>query len=558
MIQFRRIGSRLLASVGGIVIVGIIAIAVTYATRQESASLREAESALARVTDSVAEGLMALMTGGHARVAPDFAARLQNVPDVIDYRIVRLDGTQAFVDNSTVDKVNDRLGDFEFTGRKTNPLPMRVLSLTDPNLEKLKQTGQRVFYYQTLPGGERIVTVLNPIPASAGCRKCHGPDETMRGLIKLTVSMKEIDSDVERTWQMSVLVVVGALAGMVLLIYTYAQRTVVAQIVDFSRVMETAAVGNKTIRLESERTDEIGHMARSFNHMNEELLEIYSSLRDERNKLNTIIHGANSGIVVTDARQNVVLVNRAAELIIGKSEQTIIEEGFLALFGDAHWMEERIVQQERQAALLEWHDKTLSIQASTIRNAAGEVIGSAALIRDVTEEKRLEARLKEQAITDALTGLHNRRHFDDVLVTEWKRWQRYAQPLSVMMIDVDHFKKFNDTHGHECGDRVLSSIGAVLRLQATASVIPCRYGGEEMVIVMPGLTQERAVELAEVIRQRIAELVIDGLRVTVSIGVAGQPGLDAADGEALVKRADEALYQAKESGRNRVCQAVPA
>ena len=295
-------------------------------------------------------------------------------------------------------------------------------------------------------------------------------------------------------------------------------------------------------------------MAQSFNHMNEELIEIYAGLKDERHKLNTIIQGADSGIVVTDAAQNVVLVNEAAEKLLGKSESKVVREGFLMLFDDPAWMQVQLAtpHEESHAMLREWQGKTLSIQASTIRDGQGQAIGSAALIRDVTEEKLLEAQLQAQSITDALTGLHNRRHFDEVVDTEFKRWKRYAQPLSVMMLDIDHFKKFNDTHGHDCGDRVLIALGAVLKAAASAAVIPCRYGGEEMIIVMPGLTQDKGVELAESLRLKIAALVIDGLQVTVSIGVAGCPGHKVASGEALVKLADEALYAAKENGRNQV------
>lgn len=553
MIHFRHIGHRLLAAVGGIVILGIAAIAFTYAMRQEASSIQQAESALGKVTDSVAEGLKALMMGGHAKAAPDFASRLGNVPNVIDYRIIRVDGMQAFVDNTTVEKVNQRLGEFEFTGRKNDPPPQRAVSADDPSLESMLRSGKRVFSYRTLPGGERLITVFNPIVATPACRKCHG-EETIRGAITLTASMKDIDSDIEQTWRLSILVIVAALAAIVALIYWFAHRTVVSRIVEFLGAMETAAVGDMSVRLKTGGGDELGRMARSFNHMNEELLEIYGNLREERNKLNTIIHGATSGIVVTDALQQVVLVNPAAEEILGRSEKDIVARGFLQLFDDPAWMEGRIADatQGHAATLLKWNDKVLSIQASTIRHESGDVIGSAALIRDITEEHRLETELKEQSITDALTGLHNRRHLDEVLVTEYKRWQRYAQPLSVMMIDVDHFKKFNDTHGHDCGDRVLAAIGAVLRGLAAPSMIPCRYGGEEMLAIMPGVVEEQAMTLAETVRQSISELVIDGLRVTVSIGVAGMPGHEAGDGEALVKLADDALYDAKENGRNQV------
>jgi diguanylate cyclase (GGDEF)-like protein len=197
----------------------------------------------------------------------------------------------------------------------------------------------------------------------------------------------------------------------------------------------------------------------------------------------------------------------------------------------------------------------LSVRASTIANSKGQPIGSAALIRDITEEKRLEQKLKEQSITDTLTGIFNRRYFDEVLTTEFKRWKRYVQPVSVMMIDVDHFKKFNDTHGHDCGDRVLAAIGRVLEELSAPAQIPCRYGGEELIIVMPGVVEQGCAELAERVRQRISQLEVDGLKVTVSIGVAGLPGHDVADADSLVRLADDALYSAKERGRNQVCRA---
>jgi hypothetical protein len=101
MIAFRHIGHRLLASVGGFVILGIVAITLTYAMRQEAASIEQNESALGSVADSVAESLAALMQGGHSKVAPDLANRLEKVPDIIDSRILRIDGTEAFVDNLT-------------------------------------------------------------------------------------------------------------------------------------------------------------------------------------------------------------------------------------------------------------------------------------------------------------------------------------------------------------------------------------------------------------------------------------------------------------------------
>ena len=555
MIHFRHISHRLLASVGSVVIVGILVITITYAMRQERATLEQNEAALALVADSVTEGLAALMEGGHSKVAPDFAERLTKVPNILDYRIIRGDGTQAFIDGLTFEQVKQHNKRFEFIPRSTEPV--QVVAAADPNLERMRSTGERVFHYYLKPGGERLATVFSPIRNEEACHKCHGSDTPLRGALTFTVSMKEIDDNVVRTWQFSLLVIAAALFGSISLIYWFAQRTVVTHLRSFLNAMEIVATGDNSLRLAATRRDEIGDMGRAFNYMNENLLETWQRLGEERNKLNTVIHSASTGIVVTDAAQRIVLVNRAAELILERSATTITETGFPGLFDDAEWMQARLgnVDAHSAATLRDWKGKTLSVQASTIHSAEGEVIGSAALIRDVTEEKRMEAKLEQQAITDTLTGIFNRRHFNEVLTTEYKRWRRYGQPFSVMMIDVDHFKKFNDTHGHDCGDHVLSAIGQVLLEIAAPAQIPCRYGGEEMIIVMPGVVEDGGMELAETVRSRISQLVIDGLQVTVSIGVAGLPGHEAEDGDALVKLADDALYAAKEGGRNRVCRA---
>lgn len=553
--HFKRIGDRLLFAVGTVIILGVIGIAVGHALRQDQVMARETELALTKISESVEQGLTAVMLAKHAKVAPDFSERLRNVPNVVDFRILRIDGSEAFVDNETVDEVNRKLGRVEFLGHLASAQAPQILGAKDPGLARLRETGKRVFLYQAMPGGERLATSLGPILAQDECRRCHDDGEKVRGVLKLTISLKALDADIERTRQLSIALIALALVAMVALIYWAAHRTVVSQIVDFSRAIESAARGDLSVRLPVASDDELGHMAQSFNHMSDELIAMYEGLRKEQDKLNSVIQGADSGIVVTDAAQKVVLVNKAAERLLGKTEAQVVDEGFLNLFDDSAWLAAKLAgnREEDGSESREWKGRILSVQASTIRNADGRAIGSAALMRDVTEEKRLEGRLREQSITDALTGLHNRRHFDAVLAIEFKRWQRYAQPLSLMMLDVDHFKTFNDTHGHECGDRVLSSIGSVLLAVSRPAVIPCRYGGEELVVVMPGVKQREGMELAESLRLKIAALTIDGLQVTVSIGVAGVPGRGVASGEALLRLADAALYRAKEQGRNQVC-----
>jgi diguanylate cyclase (GGDEF)-like protein len=170
---------------------------------------------------------------------------------------------------------------------------------------------------------------------------------------------------------------------------------------------------------------------------------------------------------------------------------------------------------------------------------------------------------RELAITDPLTGLHNRRYLWELLGRELLKSLRNRTPVAAILADIDHFKRFNDTWGHEAGDLVLKRVADVIRENVRGSDIGCRYGGEELAVILPETTLEVAVERAERIRRGIAAVRLDyGGRlldaVTSSFGVAVYPQ-HAGDAEALLRAADEALYEAKKAGRNRVVvsQAMP-
>lgn len=176
---------------------------------------------------------------------------------------------------------------------------------------------------------------------------------------------------------------------------------------------------------------------------------------------------------------------------------------------------------------------------------------SADLIGAALARKRLAGELEHQASHDVLTGLNNRRKFEELLHQELERTSRYQRPFAVIMFDIDHFKRINDRHGHDIGDAVLSELAAIIREQVRDSDVPARWGGEEFIVLLPETGTEGARQAAEGLRRRIAGTLFTGAgRVTISLGVTQyQPG-DSLD--SLVKRADEALYRAKEEGRNRV------
>jgi len=177
------------------------------------------------------------------------------------------------------------------------------------------------------------------------------------------------------------------------------------------------------------------------------------------------------------------------------------------------------------------------------------------LTQQIEEIQRLQAALQEQAVRDSLTGLFNRRYLDETLEREIARAKREGHPLALAMLDVDHFKRLNDTYGHPAGDQVLAALGTLLREDTRAEDVPCRYGGEEFLVLMPHISLESAQERAEQWRRRFAELVIRhgelSLQTTISVGVAAYPQHGHAANE-LTQCADLALYLAKHDGRNRV------
>jgi diguanylate cyclase (GGDEF)-like protein len=172
-------------------------------------------------------------------------------------------------------------------------------------------------------------------------------------------------------------------------------------------------------------------------------------------------------------------------------------------------------------------------------------------------------RLAQLAVTDGLTSLYNHRHFHERLALEVERSQRNGLPMSLLMIDVDHFKHYNDHHGHPAGDELLRQLARLMTDGRRANDFVARYGGEEFAIVLVDTPKLTAAQVAERLRDRVAGFGVAQAgtqplgRVSISVGVASFPD-DATSPEALVRAADAALYHAKHAGRDRVVLAVPA
>jgi len=204
--------------------------------------------------------------------------------------------------------------------------------------------------------------------------------------------------------------------------------------------------------------------------------------------------------------------------------------------------------------------------ATPFRGLDGKVIGMVARFKDITERKYAENTLKEAnerlellSVSDGLTGVANRRCFDQTIQREWTRLQRTKDYLSLIMCDVDFFKLFNDTYGHQDGDDCLKSVAKALQETARrGGDCVARYGGEEFAVILPATEEESAVHVAEKIRQAVEKMAIAHSKssvapcITLSLGVVTVVPDNQETPESLIKCADKTLYLAKSSGRNRV------
>lgn len=304
------------------------------------------------------------------------------------------------------------------------------------------------------------------------------------------------------------------------------------------------------------------------------------------------IHGVSlDGILVVDDKENVVSCNRRfgevwqiplPACLPGQLDQdTRMHDGGLleqavALTKDPAAFVKRVEElyanrDQDDHCQIELKDgRTLERYSTSLRDNVGQYLGRAWFFRDITVHKLAEQRLEEAyhavetlAITDALTGLANRRRFDQILAAEWRRGMRDGNPLSLLLIDVDWFKSYNDNYGHLNGDTCLKQIAGVAQNAATRpGDLAARFGGEEFALILPKTRNDGALEVGEAICDTLRDRELPHMGnpagiITVSIGCATVTPQLGENLASLVDLADQALYKAKRRGRNRVCSSNP-
>ncbi len=458
--------------------------------------------------------------------------------------------------------------------------------------------------------GGRVIASTLPAAATVTMPVQKGADVTIAGNDYRTTwfAVREPDNAVVTVRQLApvperdrraTVLVVGLIIGFLLLAFVFAvivSRTLSSEVQRLLQAAQRLGRGDFSVTIPTEGNDEFAALAREFNSMAGELEARLEDLKKERRRLQEAIRRVGESFARGLDRDGVleIVVQTAVDGVGAACGRATVRERAeaqmeeVAQFGDPmafqralHAAEAAVMDAGVAAEInlggssalaaplsaTEGGDRVLAI-VSVARGDRGFNKDERELFSYLTsqaavsvENVDLHETVQRQAVTDELTGLFNHRRFQEVMDVEVERARRYDQEMGLIMLDIDNFKRVNDTYGHMQGDMVLREVARVLRQSAREIDEPARYGGEEMAVALPQTDLDGAFQFAERVRKAIEALklpLLDGdgiLRVTASFGAASLASAAQSDKEGLVAAADAALYRAKRSGKNRTVKA---
>jgi diguanylate cyclase (GGDEF)-like protein/PAS domain S-box-containing protein len=292
-----------------------------------------------------------------------------------------------------------------------------------------------------------------------------------------------------------------------------------------------------------------------------------------------IVESMSDGVLVLDAQNRIVDINPAMEKFLNHRCTSFLGKSASEVL--AVWVDQSAALSSGEETRTELRipnapSRYLDLRVTPLYDKHQRLTGRLMVFRDVTERKQVEkklrsandrlqsqlieigtlqSKLRSQAIRDPLTDLFNRRYLDETFDRELARAAREGYPVCVIMLDIDHFKKVNDTYGHEAGDFILKALAKALSARSRRGDFACRFGGEEFVVVMPNIAVETAYKRAEDLREALNSLYIPyggfNLTMTISMGIASYPS-NGEDRESVLRAADRAMYAAKRAGRDHI------
>lgn len=337
--------------------------------------------------------------------------------------------------------------------------------------------------------------------------------------------------------------------------------------------------GNSGYRIDVLSKDEIGELASSFNMMVDSIQERTDIINETKDYLENILQSTYDVVITTDESANIVEFNTSAERILGYTREEVIGKSVERFYLNRNEVEELMKRIQSEGVVKNYETKLKSKQGkiidiiitmSQLKDKSGNFIGMVSVGRDIIERKKYESEIKGKdielerlSITDNLTGLYNRRYLYTELEREMDRARRQNYPLSMILFDIDKFKRFNDTYGHQEGDVVLKRVGTLVPECIRHNVDSgYRYGGEEFVVIMPQADKEKALDIAERIRVAFEDCNFylnppsgksRKKSLTVSIGIEElKTGYDT---KQFIANTDAAMYQSKRLGGNAISTA---